>query len=623
MDILKSSTSCDKDATSSSSKRNYIGSMPHYSELLHLGFHFVCTMDFNRKNYVMIRIAPIDPNCDYPGEKPKTKRGVKKMHHGAIFVKICEAEDGKADIFDDMLSIKGPSIANVEKLFKFLAADVLPVTGSMLDGKGCRLREITRYYACHVFRRMHMESHSARQHWPAHVQDCIYAMIERLRPAWDVKNSRKTKDGPPTSRILFAIGDGDSEHNSRGHLTMPTATPLFDALQQQCETVCWVDGHRTTKKKSKETKRIECKAKSLAKLASKRIRQGNPSILPRLLPITQEEADRSIKFARSEATSEPPAPSAPAADADARLVAQSLVSVNAAVTQNLLDRLGDSERALQAIMVETARVQAQLSETVRMHDGVLRDETMMRRSLAESVQVLRAAMQSMQAQLAAVAGQLDLERQASRHTLEAAQAIAASQRGLAERVDAHAAAHAAAMSALAGELAALRTGLADARRQMQADAAAAQAAATALARAVHDAQAEAAAAAASQTAASEAAATARAELARRIEAAAAAAAQALDAAPVHARVDSVHARVAAMLDEAAAARKAEAAGVLAVVSALRDLVSHSRQQSEAAMHRLLANRIGAVQASVDAQIAELRTQLEAQLRKASRPLIVM
>ncbi|KAL2915864.1 hypothetical protein HK105_204565 [Polyrhizophydium stewartii] len=205
-----SSTSCDKDATSSSSKRNYIGNMPHYDELVHLGFHFVCTMDSSRKNYVMIRIAPIDPNCNYPGEEPKTKRGLKKVHHRAIFVKISKAEfkrarrihqhqqvrehmqkrerrqrtrDGKIDIFDDMPSIKGTSIANVEKLFEFLAADGLPVTGDMLDGKGCRFGEMTRYYVLHVFRRMHMDSYSAKQHWLAHVQDRIYETIERLRPA--------------------------------------------------------------------------------------------------------------------------------------------------------------------------------------------------------------------------------------------------------------------------------------------------------------------------------------------------------------------------------------------------------------------------------------------------------
>nr|KAJ3421388.1 hypothetical protein HK105_003702 [Polyrhizophydium stewartii] len=193
-----SSTSCDKDATSSSSKRNYIGNMPDYNELVHLGFHFVCTMDFNRKNYVMIRIVLIDPNCEYPGEKSKTKRGLKKVHHRAIFVKISKAEfkrarcihqhqqvrehmqarerrqrkrDGKIDIFTDMPSIKGPSIANAEKLFEFLAADCLPVTGDMFDGKGCRFGELTRYDARHIFRLMHMEAYSAKQRWPAHVQD--------------------------------------------------------------------------------------------------------------------------------------------------------------------------------------------------------------------------------------------------------------------------------------------------------------------------------------------------------------------------------------------------------------------------------------------------------------------
>ncbi|KAL2913177.1 hypothetical protein HK105_207296, partial [Polyrhizophydium stewartii] len=117
---------------------------------------------------------------------------------------------------------------------------------------------------------------------------------------------------------------------------MPTATPLFDALGRQVETVCWVKEHRTSKccskcgremqqavlhkqlpptevelkarARSKQDRQIKRKAHLLVKLARKHIQQDNQqavplSILPRTLPIAQEEADMAIKFARSEATS--------------------------------------------------------------------------------------------------------------------------------------------------------------------------------------------------------------------------------------------------------------------------------------------------------------------------------
>ncbi|KAL2912206.1 hypothetical protein HK105_208274 [Polyrhizophydium stewartii] len=117
---------------------------------------------------------------------------------------------------------------------------------------------------------------------------------------------------------------------------MPTATPLFDGHRRQGETVCWVKQHRTSKcssscgkemlqaalhkqqpptevelkarARSKLDRQIKRKAHLLVKLASKHIQQDNQqavplSILPRPLPITQDEADMAIKFARSEATS--------------------------------------------------------------------------------------------------------------------------------------------------------------------------------------------------------------------------------------------------------------------------------------------------------------------------------
>ncbi|KAL2913943.1 hypothetical protein HK105_206534 [Polyrhizophydium stewartii] len=244
--------------------------------------------------------------------------------------------DGKFDIFENTPSIKSASIANIKKVLKFLAEGGLPVTAGMRKSEGCRFGELMRYYSRHVFRRMRFESYSAKQRLPVYVQDRIYATIARLRPAWVLKNPRKTKDGPPTSRILFVIGDGDFKHNSGGHVTMPTTTPLFDGLRRQGETVCWVKEHRTSKccskcgremqqavlhkqlpptedelkarAWSKQDRQIKRKAHLLVKLARKHIQPDNQQAIRlgiplRLLPITQDEADMAIKFARSEATS--------------------------------------------------------------------------------------------------------------------------------------------------------------------------------------------------------------------------------------------------------------------------------------------------------------------------------
>ncbi|KAL2911951.1 hypothetical protein HK105_208561 [Polyrhizophydium stewartii] len=134
----------------------------------------------------------------------------------------------------------------------------------------------------------------------------------------------------PTSRILFVFDDGDFKHNSRGHTTMPTATPLFNALRRQGERVCSVKEHRTSKccskcgkemqqavlhkqlpptedelkvrARSKQDRQIKRKAHLLVKLARKHIQPDNQQAVPlsislRPLPITQDEADMAIKFA--------------------------------------------------------------------------------------------------------------------------------------------------------------------------------------------------------------------------------------------------------------------------------------------------------------------------------------
>ncbi|KAL2918420.1 hypothetical protein HK105_201820 [Polyrhizophydium stewartii] len=177
-----------------------------------------------------------------------------------------------------------------------------------------------------------MESFSAKQKWPIHVQDRIYDAIQRLRPDWNVRNPRKCRD-QDNPRILFAVGDGNFKHNSAGHITMPTATPLFESFRALGEAVYWVDEYNTSKccsrcglemeqglkhknaqplasaaaaqKARKASKIIKRRAKELLKYARNRIRQNEKRIeqllrtrpiLPQR-PISREVAECAIRFA--------------------------------------------------------------------------------------------------------------------------------------------------------------------------------------------------------------------------------------------------------------------------------------------------------------------------------------
>ncbi|KAL2916468.1 hypothetical protein HK105_203901 [Polyrhizophydium stewartii] len=259
------------------------------------------------------------------------------------------------DIFADPPSIKGTSVQLVWHRIAFLAetdttqanttqpnttqadttqpnAQETKATPSESAGKGCRFGMLMQFYARHVFRRLRMESFSAKQKWPIHVQDRIYDAIQRLRPDWKVKNPRKCRD-QDNPRILFAVGDGNFKHNSAGHITMPTATPLFESFRALGEAVYWVDEYNTIKccsrcglemeqglkhknaqplasaaaaqKERKASKIVKRRAKELLKYARNRIRQNEKRIeqllqtrpiLPQR-PISREVAKCAIRFA--------------------------------------------------------------------------------------------------------------------------------------------------------------------------------------------------------------------------------------------------------------------------------------------------------------------------------------
>ncbi|KAL2911107.1 hypothetical protein HK105_209441 [Polyrhizophydium stewartii] len=343
---------------------------------------FLCTIDFNRKNYLVLRIAPLNKSYKYTGAEPTSKRRRKLVRDGVIFLKISKKEYKRVrcisrynrireqledqerrqrklhrqmDIFVDPPSIKGTSVQLVWHCIAFLAetnttqadttqpnttqpnttqpnAQETKATSSESAGKGCRFGMLMQFYARHVFRRLRMESFSAKQKWPIHVQDRIYDAIQRLRPDWNVRNPRKCRD-QDNPRILFAVGDGNFKHNSAGHITMPTATPLFESFRALGEAVYWVDEYNTSKccsrcssemeqglkhknaqplasaaaaqKERKASKIIKRRAKELLKYARNRIRQNEKRIeqllqtrpiLPQR-PISREVAKCAIRFA--------------------------------------------------------------------------------------------------------------------------------------------------------------------------------------------------------------------------------------------------------------------------------------------------------------------------------------
>ncbi|KAL2911237.1 hypothetical protein HK105_209293 [Polyrhizophydium stewartii] len=355
---------------------------PDLQQLLDRNIRFLCTIDFNRKNYLVLRIAPLDKSYEYTGDEPTSKRGRKLVHDGVIFLKISKKEykrvrcisrynrireqledqercqrkrHGQMDIFANPPSIKGTSVQLVWHRIAFLAetdttqadttqpnttqpnarkpnAQETKATSSESAGKGCRFGMLMQFYARHVFRRLRMESFSAKQKWPIHVQDRIYDAIQRLRPDWKVRNPRKCRD-QDNPRILFAVGDGNFKHNSAGHITMPTATPLFESFRALGEAGYWVDEYNTSKccsrgglemeqglkhknaqplasaaaaqKERKASKIIKRRAKELTKYARNRIRQNEKRIeqllqtrpiLPQR-PISREVAECAIRFA--------------------------------------------------------------------------------------------------------------------------------------------------------------------------------------------------------------------------------------------------------------------------------------------------------------------------------------
>nr|KAJ3419496.1 hypothetical protein HK105_006887 [Polyrhizophydium stewartii] len=171
------------------SNGDYIQNAPGLKELEDGGFEYYCFFDLNSKNNAMIWIAPMHLYHDLVGERSWTKYDGKPAPNGTLFIKISKREfkqtrrikwqqrvlqelqkrerrqrerDGKNDIFADMPSIKSTSVGDVWALFDFLAADGQTAANNM-EGAGCRFGEIMRFYARHVFRRMHMESHSAKQ----------------------------------------------------------------------------------------------------------------------------------------------------------------------------------------------------------------------------------------------------------------------------------------------------------------------------------------------------------------------------------------------------------------------------------------------------------------------------
>jgi hypothetical protein len=165
-----------------------------------------------------------------------------------------------------------------------------------------------RYYARGIFRRLRMESYSARQRWWVYVQDKIYAQLaahandEGGHARWEVSMPRKLPShlerviDPATgrrhtverqdphrrvkSRLLILLGDGTFRHNSAGHLTMPGGHRLFRELRRLGEHIRWIDEFRTSKCCS-SCGNAEMEQAILVKRPKEPVRQARPGRVAR------------------------------------------------------------------------------------------------------------------------------------------------------------------------------------------------------------------------------------------------------------------------------------------------------------------------------------------------------
>ena len=147
-----------------------------------------------------------------------------------------------------------------------------------------RFAKCMAFYARQKFRWLRMQSYSAGQRWWIYVQDKIYRVLHnagkvafardpecslaqlrllehpRKRPSHVFKRHRdplcpdRWVEQPfnppraPAPRLCIVLGDGSFQHNSVGHITMPTGSRMLRELRRLGEYIRWVDEFRTSKR---------------------------------------------------------------------------------------------------------------------------------------------------------------------------------------------------------------------------------------------------------------------------------------------------------------------------------------------------------------------------------------
>jgi hypothetical protein len=167
-------------------------------------------------------------------------REIKRINNLHQQLKAEALKSGTGDVLNDVPpSIKGSSPLLVIRLMQWYE-------------EKDRLARILQHYRQPIFRRLRMESYMASQRFYTYVQDKIYTVLNRQGHAF--VNPRKLinpkqRDAEKlqcAARLLIVLGDGDFQHNSRGHITQPSGSRLFRELRLRNEHIRWVNEHRTS-----------------------------------------------------------------------------------------------------------------------------------------------------------------------------------------------------------------------------------------------------------------------------------------------------------------------------------------------------------------------------------------
>ena len=240
----------------------------NYQHLLDLNVAGVLTVDTNRKNFFvavyrslnhLMQDAALDSAPTGAKHRDKVIRiSMREYKHmrrvkrsANVRTEIVRHQQAKDAAMNhpplpDPPSLKGTSLDLIRTYMEWMNE-----LHDVNDWQSCRMQRFFSLYSPLTFRRLRMESYIAEQKMWSCIQDKIYRELQPVCPGLQnprvQKRSVNGNRSPPKKRLLIAVGDGSFQHNSPGHMALPTGHRLFAELKSLGEHVCWVDEFNTSK----------------------------------------------------------------------------------------------------------------------------------------------------------------------------------------------------------------------------------------------------------------------------------------------------------------------------------------------------------------------------------------